>query len=219
MTKALEGLVFSKRIWILAIFVLLTVFLGYRCSLLRIDAGFEKLLPLGHPYMKTYVEHREAFGGANRILIAVRAKDGDIFTPEFFETLKEVTDAVFFLPGINRSTVQSLFTPNVRFIEIVEGGFTGGNVVPADFQGTDADLETVRENVLKAGIVGRLVANDFSAAMITAQLVETDPTTGEKLDYIMVSKLLEQDIREKFQSDEIDIHILGFAKVMGDPFV
>ncbi|MCA9757347.1 MAG: RND family transporter [Candidatus Eisenbacteria bacterium] len=216
MTKALEALVFSKRIWILAIFVLLTVFLGYRCSLLRIDAGFEKLLPLGHPYMKTYVEHREAFGGANRILIAVRAKDGDIFTPEFFETLKEVTDAVFFLPGINRSTVQSLFTPNVRFIEIVEGGFTGGNVVPADFQGTDADLETVRENVLKAGIVGRLVANDFSAAMITAQLVETDPTTGEKLDYIMVSKLLEKDIREKFQSDEIDIHILGFAKVMGD---
>ena len=216
MTSFLESLVFTRRAAILVIFVLLTIFLGFRCSLLRIDAGFEKLLPLDHPYMKTYLEYREAFGGANRILIAVQAREGDIFTPEYFHTLDQVTDAVFFLPGINRSTVQSLFTPNVRFIEIVEGGFTGGNVVPADFQATAADLEIVRENVLKAGIVGRLVAKDFSAAMITAQLVEIDPTTGERLDYISMAHSLEKDIRGRFASDAIDIQILGFAKVMGD---
>lgn len=216
MTSILETLVFARRPWVLVLFAALTVFLGYRCSLLQIDAGFDKLLPLDHPYMKTYVEYREAFGGANRILIAVRAREGDIFTPEYFETLKEVTDAVFFLPGINRSTVQSLFTPNVRFIEIVEGGFTGGNVVPADFQATPDGLEIVRENVLKAGIVGRLVANDFSAAMITAQLVETDPATGERLDHLAVADELEKGIRDRFTNDQIDIHILGFAKVMGD---
>lgn len=216
MIARMEKLVFARRPLVLAIFVLLTVFLGYRCALLRIDAGFEKLLPLGHPYMQTYVEHRAAFGGANRILIAVRARDGDIFTPEFFTTLEDVTNAVFFLPGVNRSTVQSLFTPNVRFIEIVEGGFTGGNVVPAEFAGTSADLALVRENVLKAGIVGRLVAEDFSAAMITAQLVEIDPTTGERLDYLGVAARLEEDIRGRFANERIDIHILGFAKVMGD---
>ncbi len=216
MIQSLSGFLFGRRPIVLIGLVLVTIFLGYRCSQLRIDAGFEKLLPLDHPYMKTYVEHRDAFGGANRLLIAVRSKDGDIFQPEFFQTLKDVTDAVFFLPGVNRSTVQSLFTPNVRFIEIVEGGFAGGNVIPADFQPNPHDLAVVRDNVLKAGIVGRLVSNDFTAAMVTAQLAETDPNTGEKLDYTEVAHRLESDIRERFQSEDIDIHILGFAKIMGD---
>ena len=37
-------------------------------------------------------EYREAYGGANKIVIAIKAKEGDIFTPEFFEILAEVTD-------------------------------------------------------------------------------------------------------------------------------
>ena len=82
-----------------------------------------------------------------------------------------MTDAVFFVPGVNKASVQSLFTPNVRFIEVVHGGFVGGNVVPADYRGSDADMGRVRANVPKAGIVGRLVANDLSAAMVSAELV------------------------------------------------
>ena len=70
------------------------------------------------------------------------------------------------MPGVNRSTVRSIFTPNVRFIETVEGGLAGGNVVPADFRPTPKHIDQVRENILKAGIVGRLVANDFTAAMV-----------------------------------------------------
>mgnify|MGYP006310254563 CR=1 FL=1 len=179
---AIEELVFAHRKVILALFVIGTLFMGYQTAQLRIDAGFEKLLPLKHPYMKTFMEYQDEFGGANRLLIAVRSRDGDIFSPEFFRTLKQVTDEVFFLPGVNRSTVQSLFTPNVRFIEIVEGGFSGGNVIPADFDYSEEDLATVRENILKAGIVGRLVANDFSGALVSAQLVEIDPATGGRLD-------------------------------------
>jgi predicted RND superfamily exporter protein len=213
---AVEGFVFRNRIPFLAIFILVTAVLGFQLTRLRIDAGFEKLLPLKHPYIVTFIEHQEEFGGANRLLIAIRAKQGDIFTKEFFETTKAVTDEVFFLPGVNRATVRSIFTPNVRFIEIVEGGFTGGNVIPAEFQGTDAELAEVRENILKSGTVGRLVANDFSAAMITAQLVETDPATGDRLDYLGVAELLEENIRKKYESDTVDVHIIGFAKTMGD---
>jgi hypothetical protein len=112
--------------------------------------------------------------------------------------------------------VRSLFTPNVRFVEIVEGGFAGGNVIPAEFQPTDADLERVRENILKAGLVGDLVANDFSAALIRTELLEDDPRATGRLDYLEVAGRLEQSIRTAFADDEIDIHILGFAKAMGD---
>ena len=213
---SLENFIFGRRKLVLTCFVLFTLLMTYYAAKTRIDAGFEKLLPYKHPYIETFKQYRDDFGGANRILIAVRAREGDIFTPEFFKILKQVTDEVFFLPGVDRSTVQSIFTPNVRFIEIVEGGFSGGNVIPADFQPTPEGLAQVRENILKAGIVGRLVANDFTAAMVSAQLVEIDPTTGERLNYIEVARRMEEKIRKPFVSDKVDIHMIGFAKMIGD---
>jgi len=210
--------IFDHRRWIIALFAVVTVVMGWFATQLRIDAGFTKHLPKDHPYMETFLEYRDEFGGANRILIAVMTRDGDIFTPEFFNTLKEATDEVFFLPGVNRSSVKSLFTPNVRFTEVVVGGIAGGNVVPADFEPTEKGLAQVRRNILKAGIVGRLVANDFSGAMISAELLEYDPETGKQLDYVEVAHELEE-IRSEFSTHngrEYDIHIIGFAKIVGD---
>ena len=185
----------------------------WSAAALKVDAGFNKLLPLDHPYMKTFVKYQEEFGGANRILIAITVEKGDIFTPEFFNTLKNITDEVFFIPGVDRAQVKSLFTPNVRFIEIVEDGFAGGNVIPADFQGNTEDLTQVRKNIIKSGQVGRLVANDFSGAMITAGLLERDPASGERINYQQVAQRLE-DIRQQHETS--NIHIIGFAKVVGD---
>ena len=211
----LENLVFNRRRWVFWIFAVVTVFMAYSATKLGIDASFSKNLPLKHEYMQTFIKHGEEFGGANRILIALMAKEGDIFTPEFFETLKSATDEVFFIPGVDRTRVSSLFTPNVRFTEVVEDGIAGGNVIPDDFQPTPEGLEQVRKNILKAGIVGRLVANDFSGALISAQLLEINPNTGERLDYIDVAHQLEEKLRGKYQN-EVDIHIIGFAKVIGD---
>jgi len=215
-TERLADVIYGHRAVTLALFAVITLVLGYAAAQLKVDAGFEKQLPLKHPYIQTFLKHQAEFGGANRLLIAVKADSGDIFTPEFFQVMKDVSDAVFLLPGVNRSTVSSIFTPNVRFIEIVEGGFAGGNVVPADFTPTPEMLATVRENILKSGQVGRLVANDFSVALVSAQLVEVDPATGAKLDYFEVAERLETDIRERLQAPGYSIHIVGFAKVIGD---
>ncbi|MFO7576520.1 MAG: MMPL family transporter [Pelovirga sp.] len=215
-TDFLEQLIFGNRPLFLGLMLLMTLLMGFSVSQLRIDAGFSKLLPLEHEYMQTYIEHGQEFGGANRIMIALMARQGDIFTPDFFTTLEQATDDVFFLPGVDRSQVSSLFTPNVRYTEVVEDGIAGGNVVPADFTPSAAGLERVRDNILKAGIVGRLVASDFSGAMISAELLEFDPATGERLDFIRVAEQLEEQIRDKYQSDQVDVHIIGFAKVIGD---
>ncbi len=219
-TSKLEGLIFKNRIWVIGLFVVITLCMIYSVTHLHIDAGFSKLLPLEHEYMKTYVEHRQEFGGANRILIAVMAKEGDIFTPAFFELLKNVTDDVFFIPGVDRAQVKSIFTPNVRYTEVVEDGIAGGNVIPNDFRPDPEGFARVRGNILKAGIAGRLVANDFSGAIVSAQLMEFHPNTGERLDYVEVAHMLEKEIRTKYDkkdiNDQYEIHIIGFAKVIGD---
>ena len=150
--------------------------------------------------MATFLKHQQEFGGANRVLVAVMSRNGDMFTPAFFEVLKDVTDEVFFLPGVDRGRVQSLFTPNVRYTEVVEDGIAAGNVIPDDFEPTPEGLEAVRRNILKAGIVGRLVANDFSGAIVSAELMEFDPTTGERLDFIAVAEEIETRVRQKFDA-------------------
>jgi predicted RND superfamily exporter protein len=76
-------------------------------------------------------------------------------------------------------------------------------------------MAAVRENILKAGIVGRLVANDFSGALVTATVLEQD-ANGQPVDPIAIAKLLETEVRGQIQDDTVDVHIIGFAKVMGD---
>ncbi|MCH8847243.1 MAG: MMPL family transporter, partial [Proteobacteria bacterium] len=217
--RSMEKILFSNRPWVIGFFVIVTVFMFSSALKLKVDAGFSKLLPLQHEYMQTFTKHRQEFGGANRVLVALIAKEGDMFTPEFFDALKQATDDVFFIEGVDRTRVTSIFTPNVRFTEVVEDGIAGGNVVPDDYENTPEGLARVKENIIKAGIVGRLVANDFSGALISAQLLEFNPNTGERLDYVDVAKQLE-DIRQKYISSavgvDIDYHIIGFAKVIGD---
>ncbi len=218
--QGLSNLLFNHRALMLAIFAALTVFLAWSASGLKVDAGFKKMIPLEHPYMKTFTDYEQTFGGANRIIVALIREPAEgqtttIFDKAFMADLKAATDDLFYIKGVDRPTVQSLFTPNVRFIEIVEGGFAGGNVIPATFQGEPDDLETVRRNVQKAGLVGRLVSNDLHGALIRADLLDVDPETGEKLNYPRIAAELEA-LRAKYQKDGITVHIIGFAKAVGD---
>jgi len=218
--SAIEEFVFRFRFALVLGFTALTLVMGWFATHTHVDAGFKKTLPLEHPYIQTFTQYESDFGGANRIVIALMARDDTIFTPEFFAALEKATDAVFFLPGVDRSQVQSLFTPNVRYVEVVDAGFAGGNVIPADFTPTPENFQLVRENIIKSGKLGQLVANDFSGAIISAQLLEVDPATGEQLDYMKVSRALEEQVRGEFEGWALDVHlgvhIIGFAKVIGD---
>ncbi|HIC24007.1 MAG TPA: RND family transporter, partial [Planctomycetes bacterium] len=129
----LEKLIFDHRRQVLWLLGIVTIGFAVQAGRLAIDAGFEKQLPLRHPYMETFLEHREQFGGANRLLITVRARDGDLFDPASLERVRLVTRALGEVPGVNRTSITSIFTPNVSFVRIVEGGFQGGNVVPAEW--------------------------------------------------------------------------------------
>ncbi|CDF85575.1 hypothetical protein PKB_4250 [Pseudomonas knackmussii B13] len=210
-----RGLIARRKVLGL-LFVLITLGLGASSLHTRLDPGFNKLIPLSHPFMAAFREHGSTFSGANRVLLSVHWKgQGDIYNPQFLEVLRKVTDEVFFTPGVNRSRVRSLFTPNVRYIEVTENGFTGDVVVPSHFVADATGLAQIRTNVAKSGEIGQLVANDLRSAMVQADLLEVDPQTGRKLDYAAVAKRLE-DIRARFASEQVDIQIVGFAKLMGE---
>lgn len=201
---------------LMALFILITIALGYSATGIRLDPGFNKQIPVNHPFMKNFLHYSETFSGANNVLVSVRWKgEGDIYNAQFLEALRKVTDEVFFIPGVRRASVSSLFTPDVRYIEVTEQGYIGDVVVPPHFSGTDKDLQQVRRNTERSGQIGQLVANDLSAAMVRADLQEINPDTGEQVSYVEISRQLEK-IRSTFENDDIAIDIVGFSKLTGD---
>ena len=103
LSARLERAIFEHRVLLIAVFALITVAMLVLIGRgLRIDASFTKQLPLKHEYMQTFVEYQAEFGGANRVLIALIARDGNMFTGEFFDALKKATNEVLVMDGSDR---------------------------------------------------------------------------------------------------------------------
>lgn len=213
--KVVEPLIYARRAITLSILLLLTAFFLFQAAQLKPDASWLKMVPQEHPYMKTFLKYYDDFGGANTVLVALHNKKGDIYQPEYMEKLRKLTDAVFFIPGVDRARVVSIFTPNILYIKVVEGGLSGSTVVPTNYKPTPEMMEQIRSNVSKANVIGRLVSEDASTALVVAELLDIDPVTGEELDYVKVGDKLEA-IRKQFEDQNTSVNIIGFAKVVDD---
>ena len=219
LVRRLEELLFAHRGAVLGVFALLTAFMAWEGSHLRISAGFDKMLPSGHEYIKTFDAYRDQLQDANSIAVVVHPRHGDVWNPASLKTLLDVTQALTFLPGINRGSVTSLWTPNIFVTEITEEGFKAdplisGTVTPDAL--TPEVIAQIRTRVVEGGYMGKLVAKDGSGLLIAASLMDPDPHTGEPLDYIAFGHALESEIRSKFENAEVEIQIIGFAKEVAD---
>ncbi|KPW90568.1 MULTISPECIES: efflux RND transporter permease subunit [Pseudomonas syringae group] len=220
----LERLIFNHRPAVIILCLLASIFLFWQATQVRPSTSFEKMIPLSHPFIQNMMKHRNDLANlGNTVRISVEAVDGDIFSKEYMETLRQISDEVFYIPGVDRSGLKSLWSPSVRWTEVTEEGFAGGEVIPQSYNGSDASLDQLRNNVLKSGQVGRLVANDFRSSIIEVPLQESYPDPADQgtllaLDYQQFSHQLEEKIRDKYQAQNphIKIHIVGFAKKVGD---
>lgn len=220
----LERLIFNNRPAVILICLLVSIFLFYQATQVRPSTSFEKMIPLSHPFIQNMMTHRNDLANlGNTVRISVEAKEGDIFTKEYMETLRQINDEAFYIPGVDRSGLKSLWTPNVRWTEVTEEGFAGGEVIPQTYDGSPESMEELRSNVLKSGQVGRLVANNFKSSIVDVPLLESYPDPNDqgkliKLDYQKFSHELEEKIRQKYQAQNpnVQVHIIGFAKKVGD---
>lgn len=113
--KVIEPLIYGPRKINLLILLALTVMFAWFASGTRVDAGFDKSIPLDHPYMEIYKHYEAEFGGANTVLVALIQKDGSIYNEKFLDKLKAATDEVFFCqaltaPGCHRCSPRTYVT-------------------------------------------------------------------------------------------------------------
>ncbi|TKA92213.1 RND family transporter [Halopseudomonas bauzanensis] len=212
-SERVAALMFRFRYPFILLCALMLGFFSLQLGGLKINASFDEMIPQNHPYIQNYFDTRHEVGGlGNVIRVVVKNPSGDIFDPEFLALTQKVNDTLFLMPGVDRAWMKSIWMSSVRWTEVTEEGFRGGPVMPRDL-----DTGSLRRNIRVSGILGSLVGNDLSSIMYVVPLLEKDPHTGEAMDYSKLSEILEKQVREEFsQGGKAEIHIIGFAKLVGD---
>ena len=214
----LERMIFNHRLLIVLACLLTTLALGWQIRDLRIAASYDKMLPHSHEYIQNFLANRsELRGMGDSIRIAVEARDGNIFDAEYLAELAKINDEIFILPGVDRPWMKSIFTPVVRWTEVTEEGFTGGPVLPNDYDGSARSIRDLRINIGRADVVGSLVAHDYRSSMIVVPLMAAD-AEGNAVDYNELSRAIEE-IRQRYSEGpdaKVNLYVIGFAKLIGD---
>lgn len=213
--SVLERALFNHRTLVVLLCLIATVLLAWQATRVTLNASFEKMIPREHPYIVNYLEHRQELAGlGNAVRLAVANPGGSIYEKEYLQTLQQLSDEVYLLPGVDRATMKSLWTPSTRWTGVTEEGLEGGPVIPDGYDGGSASLDALRRNVERSNEIGQLVAFDQNSSIVYVPLLERTPD-GQPLDYTVFAHEIEQ-LRTKYEAQGVEIHITGFAKVVGD---
>ncbi|QJP09983.1 efflux RND transporter permease subunit [Pseudomonas multiresinivorans] len=213
--SVLERALFNHRALVLLLCLAATLLLGWQATRLTLNASFEKMIPREHPFIVNYLEHRQELAGlGNAVRIAVANPSGSIYDKNYLHTLQQINDEVYLLPGVDRAAMKSLWTPSTRWTGVTEEGLEGGPVIPDGYDGGAASLEALKRNVERSNEIGQLVAFDQRSTIVYVPLLERTPD-GQPLDYTVFAHELEK-VRATYQAQGVEIHITGFAKVVGD---
>ena len=211
-----ERLLFNNRLVIVAICLLVTAILGIQALRLDLNASYEKMIPTTHPFVQNYLDNKADLASlGNSIRIIVEVKDGTIFEQKYLETLRQINDEVYLIPGVDRPFMKSLWTTATRWVAVTEQGLEGGTVMSDDYDGSPESLVKVRENVARSGEVGQLVAANFQSSLIFVPLLDKNQITGQPLNYRDFNHRIEE-IRKKYENENITIRVTGFTKVIGE---
>ncbi len=170
-----EQWLFANPKIVLGLILLVTAVFASFLPKLRMYTDFNDLLPQSSSYIQTYNRIKQNFGGANQMVMVVRAKNGSIFNAQALALIYKATQGVDSLPFVDHNQVSSLTHRTVRSTHLA----TDGSIVstpyydPQDPASSAAAMQALKADVVEnPQVYGLLVSPDFSSALIRARLTE-----------------------------------------------
>lgn len=207
-----EGWIFANPGAVLIGIFAMTLLFATQVPRLQILTDFNDLLPQQHPYIQTYNRIKENFGGANQVVMAIEAPEGqDIFNDKTLALVHEATQGIDTLPSINHNLIASLTHRTVRKVFVrADGGFGSEPYYDAQKpEHTPEQLAQLRKDVLaNPQVYGLLVSPDRRAALIKGQLNEG------AIDYAATFAEL-QKVRAAVTRDGHQVYITGNPVLTG----
>ncbi|MFO1347168.1 MAG: MMPL family transporter [Pseudomonadales bacterium] len=225
--KRMEKLIFNHRpIW-LVIIAVLTLYFGFETTKIKIDARFEKMLPMQHEYLQNMFSRLDDLTQKGlSFKIAIENTQGDIFDKEYLQVVQNVHDKVFNINGVDRTSLRSMWAPSVRWQAVTPQGFDGDRLIPGEYDGSPESLERVKLNVFRSTEIGRLISDNFKSSIVESYVFSTYPNddlardhkAGDTIDFQDLGNILE-DIRtdiNKQYNGKYHVYIIGEPKMIGD---
>lgn len=207
--RMFSEIIIRHRLLILMILAIITGFFAYHMKDLKVRTEFDDLLPANHPYVALHKSVRSIFGGANKVTVVVKVKEGDIFNHDTLSKVMRLTRAAQLLPSVNNYQILSLASRKVKDLRAIPGGMKVGSIMFPDVPTDEAGLQALKRNV--AGndfIYGSLVSQDFKAASLSIDFLEQDLNYKEIFDALKAMCDAERD-------DKHTIHMIGTPVLYG----
>ncbi|MBW2184294.1 MAG: MMPL family transporter, partial [Deltaproteobacteria bacterium] len=196
--------IIEKRIPVLIIISLISIFFVYNLLKLKVYTKYADLLPQRHEYIKVHNSIRARFGGANTVNMILQVREGDIFNPTTLQKVRDITDELFYIPGVDRFKILSISVNMLLDLVVTSGGFDFQPIMWPDVPQTPEEIEKVKERVYSGVFYGNFVWFDSKKTLITADFFE------DEIEYNLVFKELIR-IQKKYEDEN---HILS---INGEP--
>ncbi len=180
--------------------LLLTLFFLYHTKYLHFENRFTSWFPRSDPVLRTFLMTGERFGTNELIMVALKAKEGETFSPEVLERVKKLTEAlkekpeVFLVTSITNS-------PDIRKIE---GGIEVRDLLEEIPRDTE-ELKSLKKYILsKETFVNNVISADGKWLAVAIYL-----RTSEKSDPIKSFQEVIKPTVEEYLGDIAEVYYSG----------
>ncbi|MCE2390211.1 MAG: MMPL family transporter [Proteobacteria bacterium] len=205
----LVDLTMRRPLWVAGVVLALSLFFFSQMLRVEVYSQFSDQYPNRHPYVATFKQYQEHFGGANDIFIALVRRQGDIYDTEFLEKLKRITLRMNSAPGVDHYRIRSIAEKKVRGVEIDVIGILKAPPILDLIPDSAKEMAELRGRVLNNdNVYGVLVSPDHKAALLTASFIE------DRIDYAALHAFMQQ-LKAEEEDEKTEIHITGFPMLTG----
>jgi len=183
---------------------------SYGALRIRSEVILQDMFPYNHPYLKLYAHFSKVFGsGASGAVIALKAKNGDIFNREFLTKLQKMTQEVELWDEVYRALTVSIASPAVKVVKTLsKGEISIEPLMWPEVPKNPQEMALLKKQIFSdPAYNGTLVSRDGTAALLLTEF-------KENISYERAFRLLRQ-LTKKYTDDKTSVHIVGFPMLMG----
>jgi len=191
------------------ILIITGIFL-YGAFQIKGEVILQDLLPYEHPYLKLHARFSQVFGsGGSGVVIAIRAKNGDIFKSGVLTKIQRMTSEIELWDEVYRILTVSIASRTTKVVKAqAKGKISVESLMWPEIPKNDQEMALLQKHIFSdPAYNGIIVSKDGTAALLLTEF-------KENISYEQAFRLL-QKLRKDYSDGETSVHIVGYPMLMG----
>jgi len=200
----------SHRLAVLLLVLIVTALFSYGAFKIQSEVILQHMFPYNHPYLGLHARFSQVFGsGASGVAIALKAKEGDIFTQSILSKLQKMTYEIELWDEVYRVLTVSIASRSTKVVKaLAKGNIKIESLMWPETPKNHEEMALLKKHIFSdPAHNGTLVSRDGTAALILTEF-------KENISYEQAFRLLRQ-LAKVYTDDETSVHIVGFPQLMG----